>query len=95
MILANDGEDHADGKFGDGFGGVGGDADDGEVEFCGGREVDVVEAGAAEGDVFLAMVSASYPEDSMTVGVRDTGGRRVRGCVPESCRAATGASEGS
>lgn len=55
MVLANDRHDHADGELGDGFGGVGGDADDGEGEGGGGGEVDIVEAGAAEGDVFLRL----------------------------------------
>lgn len=36
--------------FCDGVRGVGGDADDGEAEGFGGGEVDVIEAGAAEGD---------------------------------------------
>ena len=48
--FAVEGKDEGDGVLGDGVGGVGGDADDGDVVLAGGIEIDVVEAGAAGGN---------------------------------------------
>jgi hypothetical protein len=48
--LAVEREDQADGVLGDGVGRVAGDADDAQAEAARGGEVDVVEAGRAQGD---------------------------------------------
>lgn len=55
MVFPNNGEDHAHCEFGNCIRGVGGDAGDGDGEFFGGREVDVVETSAAKSDVFLGV----------------------------------------
>ena len=42
MVFADEGEEEADGEFGDGVGGVGGDVDGGYGVAFGGGEVDVI-----------------------------------------------------
>jgi len=52
--LAVQGQDQRQRVLGDGVGGVGGDADDGDAGARGGGQVDVVEAGATQGDQLRA-----------------------------------------
>ena len=54
VVFAIEGEHEADGVFGDGVWGVSRDAGDAEAETVAGFEIDLVEAGTAEGDEFCS-----------------------------------------
>ena len=74
MDVADEGEEKGRCVFGDGVGGVGRDADDGEPGIPGGAEIDVVVARAAHGENLDASRDEAFDDCAVDFGVHEGAG---------------------